>query len=248
MSKEGEMTHRTEIRGAEVDTRSVRDRFGGIDTPAALMGMFAAFGVLVFLGALIAAGAGEIDYQLNAIDVDGNLQDVEVMGVAMALIIVFISFLLGGWAAGRMARYDGAKNGLGVALWTILLVAVFATLGALVGAEYNAFQQAGLPDWFSQLKGDEVTLGAVLAAVLAVAAVVGSAMLGGHLGAAYHRKVDAALADASASDGRPETVGTASPVDTGSQAVPSTSTDDQAGWVDDEPPSADGRTSSRADV
>lgn len=193
------MTHRTDIRGAEVDTRSVKDRFGGIDTPAALMGMFAAFGVLAFLGALIAAGAGEIDYQLNAIDVDGNLQEVEVIGVGMALLTVAIAFLLGGWAAGRMARYDGAMNGAGVALWTILLVAVFAVLGALVGPEYNAFQRAGMPDWFSQIRGDDVTIAAIVAAVVAMIVVTVSAMVGGHFGAAYHRKVDAALADAGTS-------------------------------------------------
>lgn len=192
------MTRREEIRGAEVDTRSVRERFGGIDTPAALMGMFAALGVLVFLGALIAAGAGGIDYQLNAIDVDGNLQEVEVLGAAMAFVIVLISFLLGGWAAGRMARYDGLMNGIGVALWTILVVAIFAALGAFLGAEYNALQQAGLPDWFSQLSGDDVTAGAILAAVLMTVAVFAGAMVGGHLGAGYHRKVDAALADAAA--------------------------------------------------
>lgn len=190
------MTQRaTHVRGAETDLRGVRERFGGIDTRAALGGMFAAFGVLVFLSALIAAGAGNIDYQLNAIDPDGNLQEVELVGSVVALLVVLAAFLVGGWVAARMARFDGVFNGLGVALWAILLVVVFAALGAFVGAEYNSFQQAGLPDWFSQFRGDDVTTAAVIAGVAGLVAVFLGSVLGGALGEAYNRKVNAAITD-----------------------------------------------------
>jgi uncharacterized membrane protein len=189
------MSSHTQIRGAETDISSVRDRFGGIDTPAALAGMFTGLGVLVFLGALIAAGAGGLDYQLNAIDIDGNVQDIEVVGAILAALVVFVSFLAGGWAAGRMARYDGGMNGLGAGLWAIFLVAVFAALGAWLGAEYNAFQRAGLPDWFSQFRGDDVTAAAIIWGAISVVLVLGGGYLGGKLGEAYHHRVDAALAD-----------------------------------------------------
>ena len=46
-----------------------------------------------------------------------------------------------------MSRYDGGMNGLGTALWFLLLVTVFAALGAWVGEEYNAFALADLPNW-----------------------------------------------------------------------------------------------------
>jgi uncharacterized membrane protein len=183
------------IRGTETDMTSIRERFGGIDTPAALLGMFTALGMLMFLGALIAAGAGGIDYQLNAIDIDGNLQEVEVIGSIVAALVVFVSFLAGGWAAGRMARYDGGMNGLGAGLWFVLLVAIFAALGAFVGAEYNAFQRAGLPDWFSQFRGDDVTATAIVWGAVMVLLVLAGGYLGGRIGDAYHRRVDAALAD-----------------------------------------------------
>lgn len=189
------MTNSTYIHGAETSIASVRERFGGVDTPAALLGMLTAFGVLVFLGALITAGAGNIPYQLNAYDLQGNVQELAIAGVAVAVAVVFVAFLVGGWSAGRMARYDGGINGIGVALWALLLVAIFAALGAWAGTQYNAFQQAGLPDWFSQVRGDSVTLIAVIAAVLAVIAMFVGAYLGGRLGELYHRKADAALAD-----------------------------------------------------
>lgn len=189
------MTNSTYIHGAEINMASIRERFGGVDTPAAILGMLTAFGVLVFLGALIAAGAGNIPYQLNAYDIQGNLQELAIGGVAVAVAVVFVSFLAGGWSAGRMARYDGGTNGVGVALWALLLVAIFAALGAWAGTEYNAFQQVGLPDWFSQIRGDGVTSIAVISAVLAVVAMFAGAYLGGRLGELYHRKADAALVD-----------------------------------------------------
>lgn len=190
------MTEET-IRGTETRMGSVRERFGGVDTPAALMGMFTALGVLVLLSALIAAGGGGLEYQLNAFDVEGNAQELGIVGVVLAVLVVLASFFVGGIAAGRMARFDGGINGLAAATWALFLIAVFAALGAFVGAEYNAFQQAGLPDWFSQLRlsSDEVALIGIIAAVVSVAAMFLGAYLGGKVGEAYHRRVDAALAD-----------------------------------------------------
>jgi hypothetical protein len=177
-----------------------RERFGGVDTPSAIMGMFAALGVLVFLGALFGAGAASIPFQVNAIDVEGNAVELALGGVLIASVVVFVSFLLGGWAAGRMARYDGGINGLASSMWALLLIAVFAALGAWVGAEYNAFQRVGLPDWFSQLRGDDVTTLGVLGAVLAVVAMLLGSYLGGRWGAHYRAGADAAMASRGVDD------------------------------------------------
>jgi uncharacterized membrane protein len=183
------------IAGSE-DISSVYERYGKPDLLASLMGMFAGFGILVFLGALIAAGAGGIDYQLNIINEEGTLDEASIVGLIVAALIVFASFLVGGFAAGRMARYKGGLNGLGAGLWMILLVAVFAALGAWVGTEYNAFNRIDLPNWFAQVDVDEMTDMAITAsAVLVVVTLLGS-YIGGRLGETYHTRVDAALIDA----------------------------------------------------
>lgn len=181
------------IRGAEVDMHSIRDRFGGADVLAGILGMFAALGTLVFLGALLAAGNAGIGYQLNQIDFDGNLQEVEIIGAIVAIVVVLVSFFVGGWTAGRVARYDGAINGLGVALWFIFLVAVFGALGVWFGQEYNAFASVDLPNWFGQLGGDDVTLKSVAGALAGIVAALLGGYLGGALGDDYHTKADAAL-------------------------------------------------------
>lgn len=186
---------RTEnVRGAETDMSSIFDRFGGADVVAGILGMFAALGVLVFLGALLGAGAGGIEYQLNQIDIDGNLQEVEVIGAIVAILVVLVSFFVGGWAAGRIARFDGGINGLGVALWFTLLVAIFGALGIWFGQEYNAFGNVDLlPDWFGQLGADDLTLKAVVGAVAGVVAAMLGGAIGGMVGESYNREVDAAI-------------------------------------------------------
>jgi hypothetical protein len=181
-----------EIGGSE-NVSDVYERYGKSDFLASVMGMFAGLGVLVFLSALIAAGAGGIDYQLNVIDAEGVLDEATVVGLIVAGIVVFVSFVAGGFAAGRMARYNGGLNGLGAGLWMILLVAVFAALGAWVGTEYNAFAGANLPNWFAQLDADELTTMAIVASAVLVIATLAGGYVGGRIGEMYHTRVDAAL-------------------------------------------------------
>ena len=188
------------IRGAEVDLTSIRERFGGADLLAGILGMFTALGVLVFLGSLLLAGNAGIGYQLNQIDLDGNLQEVEVVGSIVAIVVVLASFFVGGWAAGRIARYDGGINGVGVALWFILLVAIFGALGLWFGQEYNAFAGVDLPNWFGQIGADDVTLKAIAGALAGIVAALLGGYVGGLVGEQYHRDVDAALVD-EATDG-----------------------------------------------
>lgn len=180
------------IRGAE-DLSSVRERFGGGDFLASFVGMLAGLGTMVFLSALFAAGAASIDYQLNVINLEGQLDEASIVGLIVAAVVVFVSFIVGGFAAGRMARYDGGMNGLGAGLWLIFLVAIFGALGAWVGAEYNAFNREGLPNWVAQLDVDELTTEAIVASIVLIVATLVGGYLGGRMGALYHDKVDAAV-------------------------------------------------------
>jgi len=171
-------------------------RHGGADLAASLSGFFAGLGALAFASALVAAGANELDFQLNLVDVDGAMTDSSIVGAVIALAVVFLTFLFGGWVAGRMARFDGGKNGLGAGLWLLVLSAVFAVLGALVGPELNAFGPAGLPDWFSAIRPDVRSTAAIVSAVVFAAVVLLGGYLGGKLGERYNQRVDASLVNA----------------------------------------------------
>ena len=181
------------VSGAE-DVSEVYDRYGKTDLLASLLGMFTGFGVLVFLSALIAAGAGEIEYQLNLINDEGVLDEASTIGLGVAALVVFASFFVGGFAAGRMARYSGGLNGFGAGLWMILLIAIFGALGAWVAIEYNAFSQLNLPNWVAQLDAADLTTTTYVASAVLIVVTLLGGYLGGRLGEAYHARVDAALA------------------------------------------------------
>jgi len=192
------MDYQTRTRDTSPDRRpelsGVRSRFGRGDIVASLLGMLTALGTMVFLGALFAAGAANVELQLNLLT-DGALNEVEIVGAIAAAAVIFVSFLLGGIAAGRISRYDGGLNGMGAALWFLLLLAVFAALGAWVGDEYNAFAAADLPNWVAQIDVDDVTGAAIVMSIVSVVLVFLGGYLGGRIGESYHRRVDAAIVE-----------------------------------------------------
>jgi hypothetical protein len=181
----------------------LRERFGGVDTPAAIAGMFTAMGVFLFLAALGAAGAGGLVFQVDTVDVEGAVEEISLIGGILALVGLFAAFLIGGWAAGRMARYDGGLNGAMTAFWMLLLIVIFAALGAWIGEEYNVFAQMNLPDWVGVWSSDEATAAAVIGGVLGIVVMFLGGYVGGRWGEAYHRKADAALADAARNEPPP---------------------------------------------
>ena len=189
------MATRRHIRGTETSLTPVREKFGGFDIPASLTGMVVALGFLVLVSALASGIAAALGYRLEPVDLAGDPSDVVVLGAIGALLVLLAAFLLGGWSAGRMARYDGGINGLAAGLWALVVVAVLALVGVWVGAEYDAFDQAGIPEWLPGLTEDSITGPGVVAAVVAVAVILAGGFLGGKVGEAYHRKADAALTD-----------------------------------------------------
>lgn len=182
------------IGGAQTNLAEVKDRHGGTDVVAAVLGALTALGTMVLLGAFLTAGAAGIDYQPVLIDGDGNLETVEVVGSLVAVAVVFASFLVGGFAAGRISRFDGALNGLGAALVFILVSGLLALAAVLFGDEYNALIDTGLPNWFAQLDANDVTVKALAAAAAGMVAALLGGYIGGAGGVGYNREIDAAIA------------------------------------------------------
>lgn len=180
-------------------------RFGGLDIPATLAGMVAALGTLVVLSGL-AAGVGTIGYQSGLDDTD----DLSLGGFIAGMVVLFLAFLVGGWVAGRMARYDGGRNGLVAALWFVLLVAGLAALGAWAGDRYDEeFTDLDLPRWFED---NARTTTAVITGLVAVVVALLAGFLGGTRGGRYHRKADEVIVSTPG--------GVERPVPTRTEAVP----------------------------
>ncbi len=86
--------------------------------------------------------------------------------------MLFLAYLAGGYVAGRMARFDGAKQGIAVWVIGLLVVIALAVLGAVLGAEYNVLTQLNLPS--IPLSGDTLTTAGIIAGVAARKVIVAS--------------------------------------------------------------------------
>ena len=174
-----------------VDVRRQRDEYGGINWGAAFFGWLVAVGIGALLTAFVsAAGAAvaisEIESTTEAV---ANADTIGIVGVLALCAIALIAYFAGGYVAGRMSRFDGARQGVGVWVWSIIAVIVLAILGAIAGEEYNLFAGLDLP----RIPVDEgdVTTGGVILLVIVLVGTLLASMAGGKAGERYHRRVDA---------------------------------------------------------
>jgi len=184
--------HPVDVHTAETRTRTdpyagisaAHDRFGGIDIPASLVGMLTALATTIILAGLIGAALGAVDYQTG---LEGDAEDIALWSMIGGVAVLFFAYLVGGWAAGRMARYDGARNGFATGVWTLVFGAILAGLGAWFGSDYDVFRNVELPQWFST---DAFTTRAIISGVAAIAAMFIGGIVGGLWGERYHRRAD----------------------------------------------------------
>lgn len=174
-----------------------RERFGGMHVGAQLVGMLTAVALTLLLAGLVAAAAGTIAFETGVDEsLDPTAGEVTIGSVIAGIVVLAIAFLVGGWAAGRMSRYDGGRNGLMTAVWFLVLGVVLAALGMWAGSEYNVAAQVDLlPDWFGTwFEADEVTAGAIISGIVAIVVIVLAGFLGGKLGERFHRRADDLIA------------------------------------------------------
>lgn len=169
-----------------------KDAYGGVHVGSAFFGWLVAVGLTVLLLGLLSV-AGVVLGVTTGVQGDGTVpaEDLSTAGV-VALVGVgvglFLAYVGGGYVAGRMARFDGLKQGLAVWLWAVVISAVLAVVGYLAGDRFDVLSQVdtvGLP----VSTADLTTAGAVAAGAVLVITLLG-ALLGGAAGTRYHRKVD----------------------------------------------------------
>jgi hypothetical protein len=167
-----------------------RAEFGGFNWGAAFFGWLVAVGMAALLvGLLAGAGAavGLTETTTNA-DVTQNAEEVTLGGGIALLVALLIAYFSGGYVAGRMSRFDGARQGIGVWIFGLLVTVALAVLAVAAGSEYNVLERLDLP----RIPIDEGTLttGGIIALVACVAGTLLAAALGGKAGERYHHRVD----------------------------------------------------------
>ena len=179
------------------DRRSVvareREAFGGVKVGSAFFGWLTATGTAVLLTAFVAAGGTAVGV-LNGDSVSNPDFGVTWRGVRGAVVIVailLVAYYCGGYVAGRMARFNGLKQGAAVFAWAIVVALLVAALGALAGTQWNALSTVtGVPRFSAG--PSRVTADGMLVGLLALAGALVGSLLGGLAGMRFHRRVDRA--------------------------------------------------------
>jgi hypothetical protein len=180
------------FEAAEDREDRLRDMYGGVDWLASFLG----FVFALVAGAVFSAVAGVVLAPLGfSPDLTGSLGAAVITGLVLLGVLIFLTYFFGGYVAGRLARFDGGRNGAMLLVWTLLTVLLLV----LAAGVFSGF----LPDGATAAIGS--TMNGVLSALdsLSQAGVVGivvvvaalllaliGGFLGGRLGSRYHAEID----------------------------------------------------------
>jgi hypothetical protein len=164
-------------------------QFGGIHWLVAFFGWLTATGAAVLLTALATALAAVTGLGTPGRG-EGQISPEAGVGAAvLVLIAVAASYYVGGYVAGRMARFNGPTQGLAVWLLSIAGSALIAVIGLVSGPGWDALSSLTVLPRIP-VNGSLLTAGGIIAAIIGLAATLGGAMLGGLMGTRFHRKID----------------------------------------------------------
>ena len=181
-------------------TARQKEQYGGIKVGSAFFGWLTATGSAVLLTALAAAagtavgvttGTSVTEAAGQATQGTETAQTVGIVGGIVLLVVLFLAYYAGGYVAGRMARFNGLRQGVAVWLWAIVIAVLVAVVAAVAGDQYDVLSKLNSFPRIPVNTSDLSTGGVIALLAVAAASLVG-AMLGGLAGMRFHRKVDKA--------------------------------------------------------
>jgi len=175
--------------GARPDARA---KFGGFNWGSAFFGWLVAVAVSVLLLALVGAIGGPIagsSFSSGA-EAAGAAGTVGIIAGIVLLLVLALAYYAGGYVAGRMARFEGGRQGLGVWIVGLVVTILLAIAGAILGSQFNVLSSLSLP---TIPNAGSLGIGALVTLLLVLVVTLFAAMAGGKAGQRYHRKVDHAL-------------------------------------------------------
>jgi hypothetical protein len=172
-----------------------RERYGGADGTAIFFGWLSALGLAALLLAVVGAAGTRLGFatDVSTSDATNNAGTIGIVGAAILVAVLLLAYYGGGYVAGRMARFDGGRQGFRVWLLGLLVTIAAAVAGWIGGSQYNVFEQLNLP----RIPVDEGTIatGAVITLAVVLIGTLLAAMAGGKAGDRYHARVDATAWD-----------------------------------------------------
>ena len=182
------------FEAAEEREDRLRDMYGGVDWLASFLG----FIFVLVAGSLFSLVAGLVVAPMGvSMDLAGSeIGPAAITGLVLVAILVFLTYFFGGYVAGRLARFDGGRNGAMLLLWTGVTVLVLALINAVlsgflpegISENIDSLIQNFLFSTIGSLSGLGIAGVLIFVGALLVALVGG--FLGGRLGSRYHAEID----------------------------------------------------------
>jgi hypothetical protein len=186
LSARGGRSHDDPIRETRMRQR---EEFGGFSWGSVFFGWLVAVGLAALLLAIVsAAGAAVGLTSASEREVSRSAETIGIAGGVLLLVVLALAYYAGGYVAGRMARFNGPRQGVGVWLLGLAVTLLLAAAGTLLGAEYNVLERLGLPR--IPVGEGSLTTGGLIALVAVVVVTLLAAIAGGKAGTRFHRKID----------------------------------------------------------
>jgi len=163
-----------------------RDEFGGLNWGSSFFGWLVAVGIAALITGLLAAMGAAIGLTTQ----DANVDSLGLGGGIALLAALMLAYFCGGYVAGRMSRFDGARQGAGVWVIAFVVTVALALLAIIAGDKYNVVAQLGLPS--IPVGSSELRSGGWIALLAVVVGTFLAAVVGGKSGERFHRRVDRA--------------------------------------------------------
>lgn len=169
-----------------------RAEFGGLKGGAVFYGWLISVAMTILLVGIVSAIASGVGSSLDVTKAQAQMQadNIGLSAAVAILVILMIGYFAGGYVAGRLARFDGARQGIGVWFLGLIITIIVVVVGGVFGSQYNIFERVNLPSIpipdSTLSQGGIITLAAVLVGTLL------TAFLGGVVGQRFHSKIDRA--------------------------------------------------------
>lgn len=177
-----------------------KQEFAGINFGSAFFGWLAAVGLAgllyVIVGGIAAASGlaktSVIDGTATKVESFGSVfstDTLQITALVVFLVILFLSYFVGGFVAARMARFSPLKQGLAVWLWGVVMTIITAVVLVVVASQ-NSGLSSLQPSGGSMQLSDFTSVEALVAEGLIIVLSLGGALVGGLAGLRYHRRID----------------------------------------------------------
>lgn len=164
---------------------------GRVSLPSVLAGVMTAYGTFVLV---LAFTAGFL--RVAGVNTDYSASDWKQIGTGAGLVVaavLFVSYLFGGYVAGRMARRAGVLNGLLVFVLGLLLAAGAAALANAAtdsGEILRNLRSVGIPT-----RAGEWRDAGIITGIASLVAMLLGSLLGGAEGERWHGRLLARAVD-----------------------------------------------------